>query len=90
MITEFGRMYGALVMMNKRALSEEANPNLLPVVPEKYRDEAAEYIDYIISHGHEEKSARLSEREAILEENNMIFNDLLLGVLGGDMDIDNN
>ena len=47
MITTMGKIYGALVIINKRALSEDANPEFLPVVPAKYRDEAAEYLAHI-------------------------------------------
>lgn len=46
-ITVYGRMYGTLVMAGKRAISKDQNPDDLPIVPEKYQEEALAYIEYV-------------------------------------------
>lgn len=45
--TVWGKLYGTLVLAGKRAISEDENPDNLPVVPKKYREDAINYIDYI-------------------------------------------
>lgn len=46
-ITVMGKLYGTLVLANRRALSAEANPTNLPLGPEAYREQAIAYMDYI-------------------------------------------
>lgn len=45
--TVWGKLYGTLVLAGKRAISEDENPDHLPVVPVKYREDAINYMDYL-------------------------------------------
>jgi hypothetical protein len=78
MITTYGRVYGSLVLAGHWAISADDNPDKLPVVPTKYVEEALEYIDYSLHHDTEEETPTIADRVAALEEDNTMFNDLIL------------
>lgn len=46
-VTVIGKLYGTLVLAGRRAISADKNPDNLTVVPEKYKEQALAYMEYI-------------------------------------------
>ena len=46
-VTVIGKLYGTLVLAGRRAISADKNPDKLTVVPEKYKEQALAYMEYI-------------------------------------------
>ena len=47
MYSIIGCLYGILILQGRKAFDEEHNPDNLPVIPEKYREDVLEYFEYL-------------------------------------------
>ena len=77
-ITTYGKLYGTLVLAGRRAISADDNPDNLPLVPAMFVQEAMDYMEYSATHDEKDKSETIEDRINTLEEDNVVYNDLIL------------